>query len=94
MVRVLARLAVSAATLHAQLPAAGTWKTDLSKKSIALSELRAGGPPKDGIPTINNPRFTPRRSMPRIIQCRSALPGISSVNSPLLTTRLPFTKTW
>ncbi|MEX0843965.1 MAG: DUF3179 domain-containing protein [Balneolaceae bacterium] len=33
------------------------WKTDLSKKSIKLSELKSGGPPKDGIPAINNPEF-------------------------------------
>lgn len=33
------------------------WKTNTSKKSIALSELRSGGPPKDGIPSIDNPKF-------------------------------------
>lgn len=33
------------------------WKTDTSKKSIELSELKSGGPPKDGIPAINNPGF-------------------------------------
>ena len=29
----------------------------LSKKSIDLSELRSGGPPKDGIPAIDDPKF-------------------------------------
>lgn len=33
------------------------WKTDTSKRSIELSELKSGGPPKDGIPAINNPDF-------------------------------------
>lgn len=33
------------------------WKTDVSKKSIDLKELKAGGPPKDGIPSIDNPTF-------------------------------------
>lgn len=33
------------------------WKTDTSKKSIELSELKSGGPPKDGIPAINKPNF-------------------------------------
>ena len=33
------------------------FRTDLSKKSIRLSELVPGGPPKDGIPAISNPRF-------------------------------------
>lgn len=31
--------------------------TDTSKRSIELSELRAGGPPKDGIPSIDDPTF-------------------------------------
>ncbi|MDZ7755548.1 DUF3179 domain-containing protein [Rhodohalobacter sp.] len=33
------------------------WKTDLSKKSIDLKSLVSGGPPKDGIPSINKPEF-------------------------------------
>lgn len=33
------------------------WKTDTSKKSIDLSELISGGPPKDGIPSIDQPKF-------------------------------------
>ncbi|MEE8350919.1 MAG: DUF3179 domain-containing protein [Rhodospirillales bacterium] len=32
-------------------------KTDFSKKSIDLSEIMSGGPPKDGIPSIDKPRF-------------------------------------
>ena len=31
--------------------------TDLDRHSIDLDELRAGGPPKDGIPSIDNPSF-------------------------------------
>ncbi|MBM3813061.1 MAG: DUF3179 domain-containing protein [Acidimicrobiia bacterium] len=45
-----------AGALAAQL-APGNWKTDLSKKSIDLGELKSGGPPKDGIPAIDRPRF-------------------------------------
>ena len=35
------------------------WKTDLSKRAIALSELQAeeGRPPKDAIPSIDRPQF-------------------------------------
>lgn len=33
------------------------WKTNLVKKNIDLSELKSGGPPKDGIPSIDNPVF-------------------------------------
>lgn len=33
------------------------WKTDFSKTNIDLSEIISGGPPKDGIPAINEPHF-------------------------------------
>lgn len=33
------------------------WKTDFSKYSVDLSEIRSGGPPKDGIPPIDEPKF-------------------------------------
>jgi hypothetical protein len=46
----------TATFLLAQLPG-GTWSTDLSKKSIDLGELRSGGPPKDGIRALDNPKF-------------------------------------
>jgi hypothetical protein len=31
--------------------------TEVSKTSIAFSEVTPGGPPKDGIPAIDDPRF-------------------------------------
>ncbi len=34
-----------------------SWKTNTGKRSIELSELLSGGPPKDGIPAINEPKF-------------------------------------
>jgi hypothetical protein len=49
-------LLVSLAAASGQL-GPGPWKTDLSKKTIDLRELRSGGPPKDGIPAIFEPRF-------------------------------------
>lgn len=39
----------------------GEWPdTDFSKHSIDYSEVRSGGPPKDGIPPIDRPRFRPQ----------------------------------
>ncbi len=32
------------------------WKTDFSRRSVALSEFRSGGPPRDGIPPIDEPK--------------------------------------
>jgi hypothetical protein len=34
-------------------------KTDFSKHSIDYAEILSGGPPKDGIPAIDNPKFVP-----------------------------------
>jgi hypothetical protein len=33
------------------------WKTDFSEHSVALDEFVSGGPPKDGIPAIDEPKF-------------------------------------
>jgi len=42
----------------------GTWRaewpdTDFSKRTIDPAEIRSGGPPKDGIPSIDEPQFAP-----------------------------------
>lgn len=33
------------------------WKTDFAITSVDLSEIRSGGPPKDGIPPIDDPKL-------------------------------------
>lgn len=35
------------------------WKTDFTKHSVPLSEISSGGPSKDGIPAIDEPKFVP-----------------------------------
>lgn len=37
----------------------GWSKTDFSRSSVAWSEIISGGPPKDGIPAMDAPRFVP-----------------------------------
>jgi len=38
----------------------GEWpNTDFTKHSVAFDEIMSGGPPKDGIPSIDDPRFEP-----------------------------------
>jgi len=56
MFRIAAFLLMASWLVPAQLPPS-SWKTDLSKKSIDLKELKSGGPPKGGIPAIDRPRF-------------------------------------
>ena len=33
------------------------WETDFSQHNVSLSEFRGGGPPRDGIPPIDEPRY-------------------------------------
>ncbi len=38
---------------------AASWDTDFAKHTVPLDEFQSGGPPKDGIPAIDIPQFTP-----------------------------------
>lgn len=56
--------AVSDPTASANLPvespprgAESEFKTDFSKHNVPYSEILSGGPPKDGIPPLDNPNF-------------------------------------
>jgi len=55
-VPLLVAVVALATAVHAQFPSRD-WRTDVSKRSIALNELVSGGPPKDGIPALDFPRF-------------------------------------
>ncbi len=35
------------------------WKTNYKRRTVDLQEIRSGGPPRDGIPPIDHPRFIP-----------------------------------
>ncbi len=38
-------------------------RTDFSKSNVDLGEILSGGPPKDGIPSIDDPKFVPVAAM-------------------------------
>ncbi|MEX2548136.1 MAG: DUF3179 domain-containing protein [Chloroflexota bacterium] len=40
-------------------PDAAQWETDFSRRLVPLEEFQSGGPPKDGIPAIDVPSYTP-----------------------------------
>ena len=51
-------------TVFAQKASSYGWErewpdTDFSKTTVDFSEILSGGPPKDGIPAIDNPKFKP-----------------------------------
>ncbi|HCL25256.1 MAG TPA: hypothetical protein DHW65_02765, partial [Dehalococcoidia bacterium] len=35
----------------------GGWKTDFQYHSVPFTDIISGGPPRDGIPPLDNPRF-------------------------------------
>jgi uncharacterized protein DUF3179 len=41
------------------------WKTDFDKATVPLEEILSGGPPRDGIPSIDDPKFEPASSASR-----------------------------
>ncbi len=40
-------------------PSTAGWETDFTRHSVPLSEFESGGPSKDGIPSIDEPKFVP-----------------------------------
>ena len=48
---------VSSALRKARISTGG-WTTDFSRHTVPYSEIVSGGPPRDGIPPIDDPRFT------------------------------------
>ncbi len=49
---------VESAPIEGNLPfSQRAWKTDFTKRTVDYSEIRSGGPPKDGIPSLDEPTF-------------------------------------
>ena len=54
------------------------WKTDFSRRSAPLSEFRSGGPPRDGIPPIDRPRFVDVPAADRFLDDREPVMVVES----------------
>ncbi|MEM7131057.1 MAG: DUF3179 domain-containing protein [Chloroflexota bacterium] len=54
-------LATDVELLPAEAPPFNTanWTTDFSQRTVEYSEILSGGPPKDGIPSVDDPTFEP-----------------------------------
>ncbi|MBW3627963.1 MAG: DUF3179 domain-containing protein [Gemmatimonadetes bacterium] len=46
------------------------WKTDFTRRSVPLHEIISGGPPRDGIPPIDRPKFETARAAGRWLKDR------------------------
>jgi hypothetical protein len=52
-------------TAAVRLKGGEPWKTDFSRRAVPSGQIVSGGPPKDGIPAIDRPRFETLRSAER-----------------------------
>jgi hypothetical protein len=60
----VALLALAPVALATSADWVAEWpRTDFAKRTVDLSEIRSGGPSKDGIPAIDNPQFKPVREV-------------------------------
>lgn len=50
-------LNVDSARVASRLAGAEEWKTDFSRVTVPPGQIVSGGPPKDGIPSIDDPKF-------------------------------------
>jgi len=57
-------------TAAARLAGAEPWRTDFTRHTVPLSEIVSGGPPRDGIPPIDRPRFESVRAASRWLSDR------------------------
>ena len=48
---------ISGAPQSEKLPDGRGGEFDVTRHKIPLDQIRGGGPPKDGIPSLNNPQF-------------------------------------
>ena len=65
-------LAVALAACGSGTPVDGQsreeWKTDFSKTTVDMEEIVSGGPPKDGIPAIDDPSFVTVEAADRFLE--------------------------
>ena len=65
LVAMIALLATAPAFADPERWRAEGWKTDFEKARVPLSEILSGGPPRDGIPSIDDPRFVASKATDR-----------------------------
>jgi hypothetical protein len=54
------------------------WKTDFSRHSVPLSEFMRGGPPRDGIPPIDEPKAVSRREAEEFLGAREPVLAVAA----------------
>jgi|FaiFalDrversion2_1042247.scaffolds.fasta_scaffold01394_3 hypothetical protein len=50
---------------------------DVTKHSVPIEEIRGGGPPKDGIPALDNPRFVSAKEAEKFLSRQDRVLGVA-----------------
>jgi uncharacterized protein DUF3179 len=69
-------LAVSAQQ-SVYLPSGSGKPFDVTRHSVPLNEIVGGGPPKDGIPALDAPKFIPGNQAKKFLSNRDRVLGVS-----------------
>lgn len=59
------------------LPSGTTVPYDVTRHSVPLNEISGGGPPKDGIPALNMPKFVPAGLANKFLSDKDRVLGVS-----------------
>ncbi|MDH5535604.1 MAG: DUF3179 domain-containing protein [Betaproteobacteria bacterium] len=64
-------LGLASAAVSAPTAWRGEWpRTDFSRHTVPFDEIESGGPPKDGIPAVDRPRFVSQKDAARWLDAR------------------------
>lgn len=66
-----------AAQQSVYLPAGAGKRFDVTRHSVPLSEITGGGPPKDGIPALDAPKFVPADQTKKFLSDKDRVLGIA-----------------
>jgi hypothetical protein len=75
MPRILNVLVVPLSIFFLAMPVHADW--DFSKHSIPVEDIRGGGPPKDGIPALFNPKYLTAKEANKLLKPDERVLGLS-----------------
>jgi hypothetical protein len=75
MLRILNVLVIPLLIFFLAMPVHADW--DFSKHSIPVEDIRGGGPPKDGIPALFNPKYLTAKEANKLLKPDERVLGLS-----------------
>jgi len=70
-------LTVASAQERIYLPSGTSKPFDVTRHSVPLNEITGGGPPKDGIPALDQPKFVPAEEAKKFLSDKDRVLGVA-----------------